>query len=169
MTPVESLIAPGRTCTVAGCDGKHMAKGYCMKHYYSVRRYGRTYLVREGNWNAHRPFSDRTCDLPGCEAKHYALSLCYRHWRIARRMQTSDTYSKQLALNLFPVEPLVAEIERVHISHKELARRSHVPRRTIQRVVNEQRHVTANVADLLCYALGIHPISMWDDWIRFAA
>ena len=158
-----------RLCEVPDCDNKHMAKGYCMKHYYSVRRYGRTYLVREGSWNAHRPFSDRTCDLPGCGAKHYALSLCYRHWRIARRMQTTDTYS-QLALNLFPVEPLVAEIERSRVSHKELARRSAVPRRTVQRVLTAQKEVTFSVADKLCYALGTHPIFLWGDlWIESAA
>ena len=80
-----------------------------------------------------------------------------------------DNSLKQLALNLFPVGPLVAEIERVHISHEELSRRSHVPRRTIQRVLTGQKRVTAAVADPLCYALGLHPISMWDDWIRFAA
>lgn len=29
-----------RTCSVEGCDKKHMAKGYCVMHYRRVTRYG---------------------------------------------------------------------------------------------------------------------------------
>ena len=29
-----------RTCSVEGCNGKHVGKGYCMKHYKQFRRHG---------------------------------------------------------------------------------------------------------------------------------
>lgn len=29
-----------KTCTVENCNGKHMAKGYCCKHYNQIRKYG---------------------------------------------------------------------------------------------------------------------------------
>lgn len=29
-----------KTCTVEGCNGKHLAKGYCRKHYYQFKKYG---------------------------------------------------------------------------------------------------------------------------------
>lgn len=29
-----------KTCSVEGCNGKHLAKGYCDKHYRQIRKYG---------------------------------------------------------------------------------------------------------------------------------
>ena len=29
-----------KTCSVEGCNGKHVAKGYCSKHYQQMKRYG---------------------------------------------------------------------------------------------------------------------------------
>ena len=29
-----------KTCSVKGCNGKHVAKGYCNKHYIQMKRYG---------------------------------------------------------------------------------------------------------------------------------
>lgn len=30
-----------KTCSVEGCNGKHLAKGYCSKHYAQVKKHGR--------------------------------------------------------------------------------------------------------------------------------
>lgn len=31
-----------KTCSVEGCNNKHVAKGYCQKHYYQIKKYGET-------------------------------------------------------------------------------------------------------------------------------
>lgn len=36
-----------RSCSVAGCSGKHEARGYCAKHYQQVKRHG---AVGAGRW-----------------------------------------------------------------------------------------------------------------------
>lgn len=150
-----------RLCEVPDCGGKHVAKGLCRMHYARLDRTGTIELT-----NFRQTFS---CTLPGCTATSQSGGLCHNHWMTAYRMRHAKDL-KQLALDLFPVGPLVAEIERTRISHKELARRSQVPRRTILRVLTGQTHVTFHVADRLSYALGTHPIFLWGtDWIRVSA
>lgn len=35
-TKSEPEEKPYRTCSVVGCDGKHVARGYCRKHYAQI-------------------------------------------------------------------------------------------------------------------------------------
>lgn len=61
-----------RTCTHPGCDGKHVAKGYCAKHYQQWKKYGCTFSVvsREGV-GGRVTHHCRICDKPG--RTHYCL------------------------------------------------------------------------------------------------
>ena len=61
-----------KTCTIEGCENRHITRSYCWKHY---RR-----LLRTGN-----PFSIKTypqyCSVPGCREKHAAKSYCDKHYQ----------------------------------------------------------------------------------------
>jgi hypothetical protein len=41
-SPTEQA-APSHACSVTGCTGRYLARGYCIRHYYQVKRHG---LVR---------------------------------------------------------------------------------------------------------------------------
>ena len=36
----EASPPAGRSCSVSGCGGRHLARGYCVRHYYQVKRNG---------------------------------------------------------------------------------------------------------------------------------
>lgn len=57
---------------IDGCDNKHLAKGYCCKHYSRIRNNGDPNITL-------RP-RDRTCSVPGCERKHDAKGFCNKHY-----------------------------------------------------------------------------------------
>ncbi len=55
------------TCSVEGCERKHLARGWCSTHY--------------GQWWK----SKRTCSIGGCEAPHLAQGWCSAHyWRFRK-------------------------------------------------------------------------------------
>lgn len=35
-----------RKCSVEGCEGKHVGRGYCMKHYQYMRWHGKLDVIR---------------------------------------------------------------------------------------------------------------------------
>jgi hypothetical protein len=70
-----------RSCSVAECGGKVLARGLCDKHYRRWRRHG--------DPNIYRPNATRGCSIPGCDAAHYGRSWCKVHWR--RFHRTVDT------------------------------------------------------------------------------
>lgn len=69
---------PPESCTVNGCDNKHLAKGYCRKHYYAYRRWGvdemlvnhHSYaskgLIKKNDMREYRAWCEmkRRCDNP---------------------------------------------------------------------------------------------------------
>ena len=63
-----------KSCSVAGCDGKHYARGLCNKHRARAGRNGTT-----------DPRPTRLCTMPGCGRKHQARGLCAYHWKQWRR------------------------------------------------------------------------------------
>ena len=81
--PPPARRSPRRVgCEVPGCDGKHMARGLCSRHYEQRRRAERrqspTPLVPA-------PKPRRLCAVPGCDAPHEAHGLCVAHWMRRRR------------------------------------------------------------------------------------
>ena len=71
---IASAPAPARSCSVAGCTGRYLARGYCIKHYYQVKRHGE---VRSASAGPVR----RLCKEEGCTSGSYALGRCARHYR----------------------------------------------------------------------------------------
>lgn len=60
-----------KLCSVTGCETRHIAKGYCPKHYYSWSTYG----------DPERTSQVRLCSVEGCSNVHCALGLCRKHWK----------------------------------------------------------------------------------------
>lgn len=69
-----------RVCTVEGCGSKHVARGFCARHYSLATRNGTLKRL---------PAS--TCSEPGCDAVVYRANLCATHKRRARANGTLDT------------------------------------------------------------------------------
>lgn len=62
-------------CTVAGCDGKHRARGMCFMHYQRWRTHGSTELPT-------RPEPPkRDCSVESCQAPHLARGFCKKHYQ----------------------------------------------------------------------------------------
>lgn len=78
-----------RTCSVDGCEKRHVARGYCWKHYARLRRTGAADLVI-------RQYTPRgsitSCTVDGCESRYHARGLCKIHYeRVARTGSTERT------------------------------------------------------------------------------
>lgn len=62
-----------KICSVEGCGGKVLAKGFCCKHYYQFKRHGQ---VTDG------PRRKRTeCGVDSCSRPHYARGYCSKHYQ----------------------------------------------------------------------------------------
>ena len=106
--PPAGGIAPcGRGCSVPGCGGHYLARGYCIRHYYQVKRHG---AVREDGEarspcrpHAHtaKPWvpnnlpgrrqpmmsmsrRDERCAEERCDDLPFARGLCRLHYIMAR-------------------------------------------------------------------------------------
>lgn len=73
-----------RTCTVAGCDRKHLARGYCMTHYHRMRDRGTTELQPRQP----RPRLVRMCSVADCHSRARSLGYCEKHY--TRFTRTGD-------------------------------------------------------------------------------
>lgn len=61
-------------CSIDGCEGKVLCKGYCQKHYYRFKKHGANItLVNKDNL-------PETCTYPGCTHKHMAKGYCMTHY-----------------------------------------------------------------------------------------
>lgn len=63
-----------RTCSIPGCEGTHKARGWCVNHYWSWRKYGDPLSVAE-----QRP-TGTTCSIDGCELPHRCRGWCRLHY-----------------------------------------------------------------------------------------
>ena len=43
------MARPKRKCTVEGCEGKHVGRGFCMKHYQQMRFHGKLQPLKPRN------------------------------------------------------------------------------------------------------------------------
>lgn len=96
--PSPALTDAARACSVGGCTGRYLARGYCIRHYYQVKRHGSVRpegLLRSAPaplaWRRSpartpRPFPGRSpgCGEGGCEESPFAQGLCRLHYIVAR-------------------------------------------------------------------------------------
>jgi hypothetical protein len=69
-------------CSVEGCDGPHLAKGFCCLHYHRWKKSGST--EPSGVMFGKRPA--KPCSVEGCDRHVSSHGLCSVHWkRFARR------------------------------------------------------------------------------------
>lgn len=66
------------TCTVDGCDRKHVARGLCGQCYDKARRSGQLLTIYGVSGPSH-------CTTPGCEEPVYARGCCRPHYNDGRR------------------------------------------------------------------------------------
>lgn len=59
-------------CSFAGCDKKHLAKGFCQLHYKRVLKYG------DPNINK-RLVGDKECSIDGCDRERKVKGYCWLH------------------------------------------------------------------------------------------
>lgn len=76
-----------RTCDHEGCDRKHYAKGYCLRHYMHLREYGTTYDIGK---TASQRNPKGECSIEGCDRLGEIKGLCRRHY--ARQWAGKDLY-----------------------------------------------------------------------------
>jgi len=69
-----------RVCQIDGCNGKHVARGWCDAHYMRWRRHGDP--EAGGPPQAQRGV---VCSIEGCDGKHYARGWCKAHYDRWRR------------------------------------------------------------------------------------
>ena len=99
--PPPARRSPRRVgCEVPGCDGKHMARGLCSRHYEQRRRAERRQAAPPAVPapapkpvpRSTKPRSTakpaRVCTVPGCEREHRAHGWCQMHYR--RWLATGD-------------------------------------------------------------------------------
>lgn len=64
-----------RKCSIEGCNKKHIAKGFCSKHYDKLRKYGDPLFIKQ----------ETICSIEDCKEKHYALGFCNRHYETFKK------------------------------------------------------------------------------------
>ena len=93
--------APSHACSVAGCAGRYLARGYCIRHYYQVKRHG---IVRSDAERVRSPrprrdpqttrrgpaqsgpprFRERGCHETECTEPVFTQGFCRLHYIVAR-------------------------------------------------------------------------------------
>ena len=66
-----------QNCSIEGCENKHLAKGYCSKHYKRNQIHNDPLYVNP------KPKYTK-CSIEGCENKHFGNGYCSKHYQRKR-------------------------------------------------------------------------------------
>lgn len=72
-----------RTCSVEGCENKHLARGLCSLHYQRLKHSG-DFIPRP------KPDPERPCSVDGCTNNGHLKGMCTKHYHRMRRHGTTD-------------------------------------------------------------------------------
>lgn len=89
--PLLDNTKPYRTCSMPGCDGKHKARGYCLKHYERLKAHGNPRVVLPKRQPAGQ------CTVDGCQNKHRGHGLCNMHLQRARKAKKRTLECREAA------------------------------------------------------------------------
>ena len=64
-----------KVCKVEGCNNKHLAKGYCAKHYERFRKYGDPIVVRKKNIIHTKKNSTLSKNIIGKNSFYFFISI----------------------------------------------------------------------------------------------
>lgn len=90
-------------CQVNGCGNKHLARGYCGKHYQQIWKAGLPPL---------QPKYDKNCQVDGCREDQYTRGYCNRHYRQIKTHGAivGDTEFTKFDLNEITIKGDVCEV-----------------------------------------------------------
>ena len=77
-------------CVEDGCTSKHLARGYCSKHYYQ-RKW-------RGDFSDFRPKGNFGCQRLGCERDYYAKGYCKNDYMLFRKWGETFSSPRRLAI-----------------------------------------------------------------------
>jgi len=78
---------PQSTCTIAGCERPHNARGWCLPHYKRWQRYGDP----EGSVQRHDP----VCVIHGCDRPKVAHGWCAMHYQRWQRYGDAEKMKRE--------------------------------------------------------------------------
>lgn len=64
-------MQPHSTCSVSDCTNRHLARGWCKKHYHRWYRHGDPLFV----------LTPSTCSIPDCDGRYEARGWCTKHYQ----------------------------------------------------------------------------------------
>ena len=81
-----------RTCSIENCEGEHVARGLCSKHYHQAKYRGEfedDLRTRDGN---------QGCAVEDCDGQHYAKTYCHKHYKAFSKYGTPTPPEKEVTL-----------------------------------------------------------------------
>jgi hypothetical protein len=155
-----------RTCTYEGCPDKHLAKGYCLKHYLRWRKYGDP-SIKNNRWGQDRDATSKVCsrcqrELPiDCfykrgDSSPGRVSKCKECWGPTREQQRARNL-RQYDITLDMYDELLARqgggCAICGAAQSDKGKRS---------LSVDHNHATGEVRGLLCYRCNVG-IGMFQD------
>lgn len=64
-----------RICSVDGCESKHLAGGYCQKHYMQMFRHNELRIIKPKK----KQYVAKKCSVCGCINKYKGKGYCSKH------------------------------------------------------------------------------------------
>lgn len=148
-------------CLIPDCPyPRYSLNGLCRGHFKAFKRTG------DPNTKRAYVLSDGVCSVPGCSDRHRRNGLCQNHSGKRERILKSTV--RFPTLPRISVAPLLEVVRDRHrfMTVVQIAESFGVEKRTVCRwMAGETKTLRRADAEDICDRIGIHPASLWDDWI----